>query len=261
MGLVAFGVYFTFGMEEEIQTTYYYLESDKITAPIRIALVSDTHSETFGEDNKELYERIQKEEVDLICMPGDILDDKKDPEKGYKSVKDFSTLAPTFYTTGNHEIRRKENKEIQNRMESMRIHVLQGEWKEIEIKGQKLLIGGMDDALLEQEHLEQVETLKEKQGNSFSLLLSHKPHLFDDYRSIPFDVVLCGHAHGGQWSIPHLLENGVTAPGQGFFPKYTKGVHYLEEGKKMVIGRGLASHSSMIPRLYNPPELVILEIH
>ena len=122
LGLVAFGVYFTFGMEEEIQTTYYYLESDKITAPIRIALVSDTHSETFGEDNKELYERIQKEEVDLICMPGDILDDKKDPEKGYKSVKDFSTLAPTFYTTGNHEIRRKENKEIQNRMESMRIH-------------------------------------------------------------------------------------------------------------------------------------------
>lgn len=78
------------------------------------------------------------------------------------------------------------------------------------------------------------------------------------YQKYPFDLVLSGHAHGGQWRIPYLL-NGLFAPNQGFFPKYAGGYYQLGQ-LDFIVSRGLARESTRLPRLYNRPELVIVDV-
>jgi predicted MPP superfamily phosphohydrolase len=93
----------------------------------------------------------------------------------------------------------------------------------------------------------------------YSILLAHRPEHIDQYLNYGFDLVLSGHSHGGQWRIPFIL-NGLYAPDQGFFPKYAGGKY--EHGSTIhIVGRGLSKNSTRIPRIFNPPELVIIELY
>ncbi len=96
------------------------------------------------------------------------------------------------------------------------------------------------------------ETLQQlKDDSTFNLLLSHRPELFDTYASSKVDLVFCGHAHGGQIRIKG---QGGFAPGQGFIPKYTAGVH-TKETTTMVVSRGIGN--SLAPfRINNNPEII-----
>jgi len=85
------------------------------------------------------------------------------------------------------------------------------------------------------------------------ILLSHHPEYYAQYiKATKIDLTVSGHAHGGQW---RFFGQGIFAPGQGFFPKYTAGVH----DDRLIISRGLGNPHP-IPRFNNPPELVIVEI-
>ena len=91
-----------------------------------------------------------------------------------------------------------------------------------------------------------------------SLLLSHRPERIETYLSYGFDVILAGHAHGGQWRLPGLI-NGLAAPNQGLFPRYAGGRYDLE-GTVLVVSRGLARETTRLPRIFNRPELVLLDL-
>ena len=91
------------------------------------------------------------------------------------------------------------------------------------------------------------------------MLLSHRPERVEDYLAYDFDLVLSGHAHGGQWRLPGLV-NGLLAPDQGFFPAYAGGLYRLDENTDLVVSRGLARESTRVPRIFNPPELVIIDV-
>ena len=96
------------------------------------------------------------------------------------------------------------------------------------------------------------------ENGNYTILLSHRPELFEHYVSRGFDLVLCGHAHGGQWRIPRIL-NGLYAPNQGLFPQYAGG-QYDSDATTMIVSRGLARESTRLPRIFNRPELVLVEI-
>ena len=94
-------------------------------------------------------------------------------------------------------------------------------------------------------------------NEEFFLLLSHRPEYLEMYDQYPVDLVLTGHAHGGQFRLPFI--GGVYAPGQGFLPKYTAGL-YETDDLEMYVGTGIGN--SVIPvRIFNPPEIltIILE--
>ena len=84
----------------------------------------------------------------------------------------------------------------------------------------------------------------------YHVLLSHHPEY---YPLIPdsIDLILSGHAHGGQW---RFFGHGVWSPGQGWWPRYTKGVYE----NRLVVSAGL-SNTTWIPRLFNPTEVVYIE--
>ena len=100
----------------------------------------------------------------------------------------------------------------------------------------------------------------EKDSKRTRILIAHFPEQIDEYLKGNFDIVLSGHAHGGQWRIPGLID-GVFAPGQGVFPKYTAGV-YMHGDTAHIVSRGLWKPSTLIaiPRIFNRPELVFVDI-
>ena len=107
--------------------------------------------------------------------------------------------------------------------------------------------------------LQQMTALKkETEDDTYTILLSHRPELYEDYQQYGFDLVLSGHAHGGQWRIPGIL-NGLFAPDQGMFPGHAGGL-YDDMSTPMIVSRGLARESTLVPRIYNPPELVIIDL-
>ena len=90
-----------------------------------------------------------------------------------------------------------------------------------------------------------------------TILLSHRPELFETYVCCGVDLVLCGHAHGGQFRLPFI--GGLVAPNQGLFPKYDSGL-YTDGKTNMVVSRGLGN--SIIPfRFNNRPEVILVEIN
>ena len=89
----------------------------------------------------------------------------------------------------------------------------------------------------------------------YRLLLCHHPEYFNRYlRPYPIDLIISGHAHGGQWRV---FGRGVYAPDQGLFPKYTAGMHE----NRLIISRGVANSVAGIPRIFNPFEVVTVEVN
>ena len=93
--------------------------------------------------------------------------------------------------------------------------------------------------------------------SGYTILLSHRPELFETYVNCGIDLVIAGHAHGGQFRLPFI--GGMVAPNQGLFPQYDAGL-YTDGGTSMVVSRGIGN--SIIPfRFNNRPEIVLVELN
>ena len=245
----------------------YTLETEKISSPVRIALVTDLHSCRYGEGQVELLDAIHTQKPDVILLGGDIFDDEIDDTHTEIFLSGIAGKYPIFYVTGNHEwwSGAEAFGAKMAILEKYGIPVLSQEAVTLNIRGEMLTICGVDDpesylldsaALHYDARLDQV--LTEAVEEQYTVLLAHRPEYFPSYSARDFDLTLCGHAHGGQWRIPYVL-NGLIAPNQGLFPQYAGGL-YEKNGTTMLVSRGLARETTWVPRIFNRPELVIVEI-
>lgn len=248
------------GHHPEIVITRYRLAVPGVTTPVRLAVVSDTHSCVFADHQQEIAHLVRAEQPDVIALAGDIIDDDLPFERGFDTVRGMPAIAPTFYVTGNHEFWSGQAPQIKATMASMGIEVLAGDSREITVRGQRLSVAGLDDPAAGPAREAQVERLRASSSDAPRLLLAHRPEQTALYESLQADVIVSGHAHGGQWRAPVVLENGLFAPNQGLFPRLTGGVHQLAGGRQLVISRGLARESTPVPRLHNPPEIVVADL-
>ena len=259
-GLAAF---FLAGLDGGLTVRSYTVESGKVTAPVRLAVLTDLHACAYGEDQRELLDAVAAQAPDLVLLVGDIVDDEpRMPEaRALETVAALAEGWPVYYVTGNHEFWSGRPEEIKAEIRAAGAVVLEGQALPVTAAGQPLLIAGVDDpAAGEEIWRAQLEAAAAgADGAAFSVLLSHRPERAEEYAGLGFDLVLAGHAHGGQWRIPGLI-NGLIAPNQGLFPKYAGGAYDLGGGTAMIVSRGLARESTRVPRLYNPPELVVVDV-
>lgn len=248
---------------QDFETTHYTLTSSKLTSPVKLAVLSDLHSMEYGEENRTLIEAIQTEQPDLIFLLGDMVNkEDRDFTPLEHLCKSLSEIAPVYCTLGNHEgtlmYSQLDTVPLDEKMQANGAHVLINQTTEWEKEGAKLQIAGVavDAEGYDQwarEELEDFWTL-----NSYKIVLSHFPNLYQNQlANADFDLALAGHYHGGLICIPGI--GGLYHPETGFFPKYWGGEYPMVKGT-LIVSRGIGSHG-WIPRVNNPPELVIVEIN
>ena len=233
----------------------YTVESEKIGAPIRIAFLSDVHDSLYGSGQSGLIDEIGKFGADLVVFGGDLFDEYSRGENSWTLVDALAERYPCYYAVGNHELRTGKAEEYKAEMSRRGVTVLSGNSADAAVGGQSVRLCGADD--LYGVMRTEAETPPD---DRFSILLYHYPTGFPQISEMDFDLILAGHAHGGQWRLPGLL-NGLYAPDEGLFPKYAGG-RYDENGTTMLVSRGLYRKLSciLIPRLFNNPELVLVTI-
>ncbi|MBR1910770.1 MAG: metallophosphoesterase [Treponema sp.] len=245
----------------------YDVELPQVSSPFRIALVTDLHSCRYGKNENVLVNALCAASPDVVLLGGDIFDDKLSDANTETFLAAAARQFPCYYVTGNHEWWSGRNG-FERKMQILKkygIRILAGERVEMTVRGQIIVLCGVDDPDCEWQDApngtfsEQVDRVSPIDGNEHAvILLSHRPEYAALYAQKGFDLVLTGHAHGGQWRIPGIL-NGLYAPNQGLFPKYAGG-RYLVGTTVMIVSRGLARESTRVPRFYNRPELVIVTV-
>ena len=232
----------------------------------RIAHVSDLHNTEIGKGNAKLLAMLREAEPDIIAITGDLIDSRNtDIAVALSFAKKAMQIAPCYYVTGNHEARVSEYDELKTGLETVGVFVLDDERMELALSGESITLLGVDDPSFHTDYLfgDAATVVNSKlaelaaQEDGFTLLLSHRPELFDAYVDSGMNLVLSGHAHGGQFRLPFV--GGLVAPNQGLFPKYDTGL-YTEGDTNMVVSRGIGN--SILPfRFNNRPEVIWIELN
>ncbi len=232
---------------------------------IRIVLITDLHSHIYGKNQSKLVSLIKKQKPDIIALAGDIVDDVAPIEGAKQFLIGIKGLAPTYYVSGNHEYWSNDIKNIKALLKKYNVNVLENNYQSISIRNSNLIICGVDDPEVmryennNSNYREEIYNsfLELKDKPQYKILLAHRPELIELYKESSFDLVLSGHAHGGQVRIPLIL-NGLLAPNQGWFPKYAGG-KYQHDSLIHIVSRGL-SYNPRLPRIFNPPEVVVIDV-
>lgn len=230
----------------------------------RIAQVSDLHNAEFGKDNENLLTMLRKAAPDIIVITGDLVD-SRDTNIGIslRFAAEVVKIAPCYYVTGNHEARISGYPALKTGLASAGVVVLENERIELDRNGETLALIGVNDPSFQTDYLMRDAAavmsgvLNRLAGNdTYTILLSHRPELFETYVASGVDLVFTGHAHGGQFRLPFI--GGLVAPNQGLFPEYDSGL-YTEGSTNMLVSRGIGN--SIIPiRFNNRPEIVVVTL-
>lgn len=232
-----------------------------------IVHISDLHNAQFGKNQQILLGKISDANPDIIVITGDLIDSNHtNIDVAMELVEGASELAPIYYVTGNHEAWSEDYPILRERLEQKGVSVLEDESVFLEQEETAIqLIGLIDpDFALPNDLFGERETMINKKiqdividNSYYSILLSHRPELIEVYSKNSINLVLSGHAHGGQFRFPFV--GGIIAPDQGIFPKYTAG-RYVVDQTQMIVSRGLGN--SIIPiRINNRPELIVIELN
>ena len=249
-----------------MKETFYRIDAGM---EMRLALITDIHNRR----GLEVVESLEKQRPQIILLAGDLVQRKRSEihngeiinrnvplEEKQENVLPFLSdccgVAPVYMSLGNHEwmLSSRDLEDLRN----TGAIILDNEW----VRESSLVIGGLTSGgfygYKKEPRSEWLEEFEKEPG--FRLLLCHDP----EYWAIksPYlanrniDLVLSGHAHGGQIRI---FGHGLFSPGQGLIPKYTGGLFDGPKGK-MIVSRGL-SNTVPVPRLGNPTELIYIDLY
>lgn len=263
-----------------IMTSEYTVKSDKITSGFKIAVISDLHNMDFGGNNKVVLDKLREEAPDIIAVVGDIIDESDtDITPALNVMNNLPSIAPTYYVVGNHDRSCPLYESFkQSIMESGVSYLRTIDYgqtfiskaeRNIEVNGDKAAILGLHSYSTGEVEDKRYTQIMDKfcRKKCFKILLCHYPEYTtwffeqDKYYEYDFDLMLSGHTHGGVVDIPFI--GGIIAPNQGLFPKYCKGLYYIDKGNKnpyhMVITGGLGEDRRFM-RVNNFPEITFVNV-
>jgi predicted MPP superfamily phosphohydrolase len=273
--VIALGIPFLYFENNAITTTTFRMQSDKLPSGFdryRIVQLSDLHSKMFGDNQSQLVRKVAKLKPDLIVVTGDLVDARRyNAETSLTAMREMLKLAPVYYVTGNHEWGSGRYGELEDGLIELGVQVMRNVGETIKLGDGSFRLIGIDDPTFDgrtyrgsigaDERIRKVlDSFDEKTNNTqeepFTVLLSHRPEMFEVYSNNRIDLTFSGHAHGGQIRLPFL--GGVLAPNQGLFPRYDAG-KFVSESSTMIVSRGLGN-STFPQRLFNRPEIIMVEL-
>lgn len=253
----------------------------------KILQITDVHSIRSTEQLEQYVKKIEEENPNVIFITGDLIDAEyyvsendryNNKEVGLPDIftidfcKELTEIAKVYYVYGNHEMMLlddPENNVFKTKLESLGVTILNNKEEIITLGKESFRLIGLQDpatlykdkkyAFIGESNKERMDSILhdlflDKDENLFTICLSHRPEYFDLYQKYPIDVVFTGHAHGGIARLPFI--GGVYAHAQGWFPKYSEGLHIDDDRLNMICGRGIGN-STINFRFMNPPEIVV----
>lgn len=238
----------------------YTISSSKVKEIIRIIQISDLHNSDYGEGGEELIKLIDNTNPHIVVMTGDIFDSSVSDNNPLQLIEKLTKKYHCYFVLGNHEVSNKDFENIKKSLLQFGVKILEGECEYVEIGSQKIMIAGINDPLAptskggewEKQLMKCNEQVDE---NVFSILLTHRNDRVPQYEKTDFDLILAGHAHGGQVRLPYII-NGLYTRQQGIFPQYAGGQYSLDNKSIMIVNRGLSK--LVKPRVFNRPELLLI---
>lgn len=235
-------------MKSTFETVRLSVSDPKLYTPLTIVQVSDLHDACYGAEQNGLIDAIRAERPDIIVCTGDLFNRRNADayRNAYRLIERAVKLAPVYVVEGNHEaalgaIGRERMDAVAARGATV-------------LRDNARIVSGVNLIGLRQKaSAETLRTLVDPKR--FNLVLCHRPELFGQYAGTGADLILCGHAHGGQVQIGRVA---LYAPQQGWFPRYIGGL-YEQNGTKMIVSRGLGD-TIPIPRIRVPHELNVLRL-
>lgn len=260
------GVLSVFGVATKayLDTNYFKVnhvafETSKLPKDTEITIlqISDVHNKNFGDDNERLLEAVKELNADFIVLTGDLVD---------RSTEDLtSTLAfaegltsiseRVYFISGNHEWDNAYKQELLDGLGQRRITILNNKNTTLSIHGIDINLVGIDDESTNHENLDLAFAGVE--GSRFTVLLSHSPGVVENNHTIPADLILSGHTHGGQIRLPFI--GAVVAPNQGYFPEYDKGVFEINADQYLYIDSGLGTSVAPV-RFMNQSQISLITV-
>lgn len=230
-------------MSTKRNRVWHTIRSPKITKPLTLAVASDLHSENFDDVLEDFRAS------DAVLVPGDLVNrHRKSYTEAARFLQEAPKTAPVFYSLGNHERKCAYREEWMRLVRQSDVVLLDD--RDILFEG--IRIGGLSSQMYGEANRDFLRSFEKRP--EFKLLMCHHPEMWRDYvQGLQIDFTVCGHAHGGQIQI---RGQGIYAPGQGFFPKLTHGLH---GNGSMILSRGM-TNGARFPRINNPCELIMLRL-
>ena len=286
-------VWFTIRSYRDPVVTEVTIESSKVTAPVRCVYLADLHENVFGENNRQLYDKLEELDPDFILIGGEVINwTSENDNYAVKVIGELAGIADVYYCIGNHEVEylhaRKEidftgsdrdNSSLTlvetgengfiRRIENAGAVILEKNWTDIEINGTRVRIGGAYEGMFSLDPENPKDTMQQnmypfltgfQDTDALTLYLTHRPYsyLYGNGTDLwDIDVVMCGHEHAGQVVLPVL--GGLYSRERGFFPEYTHGVFGFDD-TTLIVSSGIGSDIEFLPRFNNPPEIVLVTI-
>ena len=235
----------------------YTLSLKGLRQPVRLLVLSDLHSCRYGKNQCQLVELAGNLAPDFVLFPGDTVDDRLPEEDAFCLLEQLAGRYPCLLVTGNHEYRTHCLPRLGRRMAELGVEVLDN--RSFAVPQGIVFHGIADPEGLGEDFAPTLQRLgSQTDPAACNILLAHRPERVEEYLPYGFDLAVCGHTHGGQWRLPGVVE-GVFATGQGLFPKYAGGL-YRQDGMAMLVSRGLSRRPLLIPRIFNRPEALLVQL-
>ncbi len=253
-----------------IEVSKYHIDTD-FDSVIRVAQLTDLHGLEYGHENSRIIQIVNEQHPDLIFFTGDMIDENgSDLEVLLNLIDDLIQIAPVYCSMGNDESHWDETNvsNIKEELENAGAIVLDNSYIDVTVNNVDVRIGGYFGYygcphmknITEEEQSKETQFFKSfEETDKYKMLLCHIPTAWLDWNYIdkyPVNLIFCGHYHGGIIRFPG--GKGLFAPYVGWFPTFTKGMFSGTKGV-CILSSGFATKHH-IPRLNNPPEIVIADI-
>ncbi len=260
-----------------LEITNYKIKSKKIPekfSGITFVVIADLHNNTFGINNKKLFQAINKIKPSFIIIAGDMIVGNRNEDfvVATSFLENLSSQYPIYYGLGNHEQRimvqgRHYNDKWDqyiNKLEELDVKLLDNHTLKLTKDDETISISGLtiDLSFFGRINIPQfkdgyIEKLIGKLDKEcYNIVIAHNPIYFEEYIKNNFDLMLSGHMHGGIVRLPFI--GGLISPQLKLFPKYDGGC--FKKGEQvMLVSRGLGTHTIPV-RVFNRPELMTVTL-
>jgi predicted MPP superfamily phosphohydrolase len=205
--------YMRFGEAEwlEINSPQLALRNDDGAAEVRLLHLSDFHASGVVSLAyiKRAIDLSLELKPDLICLTGDFITARYRQFDEYQEIlRALGEAAPTFACMGNHDGGSwvaphgyGDWSRVGNMLAAVEITVLHNRSVTMEIRGRALQLVGLGDLWARE-----MIPAKAFQGAKSlpTILLSHNPDSKSHLGNYAWDLMLCGHTHGGQMRLPWI---------------------------------------------------------